>query len=75
MEKLFAVSFIAFHDNELYTAFIKAENDVDAIARCGPIRELLAASREEIRAAKNQEKLKEAAFDCDCMINSVEVPQ
>lgn len=75
MEKLFAVSYIDWLNNELTTEFIKAESELDALARCAWVVEHLGEPADAIRAAKDQEELKEAAFNSDGMINAVEVPQ
>ena len=67
--KLYAVSYIDWFDHKLITEFVSAPSDVEALLQWEKTRELFGDLEEA-----SLEDLKQAAFDSDAMVNSVEVP-
>ena len=66
--KRYATAYISFFDNALHMHIVEAENKLDAI------RKVLALNNDgDIGKGDTVEEIQQFAFDCDSMVNAIEL--
>jgi len=65
----FVVSWISFFDNIMHSEIVKATSDIDAVFKSSQDIVLL---DEEFRSCEIED-IKQLFFDCDAMINTIEI--
>ena len=69
----YAVSYVSFADNELSTEIVEAEDKVEALTKHSKIANVT-EQREYFDSFINLEDAKAGAFESNCLVDVVEVP-
>ena len=90
MSRKFVVGHIDWFDHELVLELVEAENEVEAVRKHSKVREMdwsvqdtliLVERKEEedfysdLRPCASLQEMQRVAFDCDCMVNAIEVTE